>query len=798
MSNLLAMRTVSGQGYDQYLSQQTAVTMAKGLQPLVSNPRFPIPACGIRLAVTSTYLDLRANLWQRPQIGEAKNQKRWGATLRHRSGAILPRQALRVGIRHMARGRSRLLSVIELFTTMEKRGGIERLARVLSKASRAGTHLSFLMCGLFFLVGLSTCFAGDVVHIHGKRQHPTEDETVRRLADFYGLTLYTVDVSSQDAVNRAISRMRSPDTLAVLTSQDALSELDRKQVQAALRRPKAPGIPILVFGVAAREDANELKVWSGGALKECVPLVNDFRPKVLEVRRAEALTRTLAGLDLPAVASPTCSMQFEPAAAIQTVLTARGDDGANAAVLVRAQSKTAETFFVPEMEPFDLSWLGNRWELPAVFSSMAPFILFLSCAAGDYGWHLDGHYANLTIDDPWLTQPYGHLDYPALLGQMENHNFHTTIAFIPWNFDRSESAIVALFRAHPERFSICVHGNNHDHKEFGDYAINSLPQQIADIRLGVARMERFRAMTGIPYDRFMVFPHGVAPEATFAVLKRYDFLGTTNVVSVPLGATFPTDPAFLLRPYTVAFANFLSMSRYPVGGQLPRLEIAIQSFLGNPLLLYGHEDLFVEGIGAFNVFADYVNQVQPNTQWTNLGEIARHSHLVRRRADGAFEVRMFSNEMDLKNPTDRDAVFYIEWEEDFLSAIRSLTIDGVPTAFERSKNMKALRLVIPARQVRKVRIAYQNDLDLSREDIRKSEVRTYALRRISDFRDLYLSRFSWGRDIKKYYYRYGWNSVELHLEQKWWAYVTCIALALVVLGYRRLRTRKQAAKRATN
>src|SRR6266403_173855 len=798
MSNLLAMRTVSDQGCDQYLSQQTAASAAKGLQPLAANTQFLFLACRDK---TRCYKHLPRSESQAIAAfsnRRSKNQRRWGATLGHRSGAILPRQAWGVGIRHMARGRSRLLSVIELFTTMGERGGIGRLARVPYKASRAGGHLCFLMCGLFFLVGLSTCYAGDVVHIHGKRQYPTEDETVRRLADFYGLTLYTVDVGSQDAVNRAMSRMRSPGTLAVLTSQDALSELDRKQVQAALRRPKGPGIPILVFGIAAQEDANELKLWSGGALKQCAPLVNDFRPKVLEVGRAGALTRALAGVDIPAVASPTCSMQFEPAPAIQTVLAARGDGGANAAVLVRVQSKTAETFFVPQMEPFDLSRLGKPWQLPTVFSSMAPFILFLSYAAGDYGWHLDGHYANLTIDDPWLTQPYGHLDYPALLVQMENHNFHTTIAFIPWNFDRSEPAIVTLFRAHPERFSICVHGNNHDHKEFGDYVTTSLREQIADIRLGVARMERFRAMTGIPYDRFMVFPHGVAPEGTFAVLKRYDFLGTTNLVSVPLDATFPTDPAFLLRPYTVAFANFLSMSRYPVGAQFPQLEIAIQSFLGNPLLLYGHEDLFVEGIGAFNAFADYVNQVQLNTQWTNLGEIARHSHLVRRREDGAFEARMFSNEMDLKNPTDRDAVFYVKWEEDFSSAIRSLTIDGIPAAFERSKNMEALRLVIPARQVRKFRISYQNDLDLSREDIRKSGVRTYALRRISDFRDLYLSRFSWGRDIKKYYYRHGWNLIELYLEQKWWVYVTCMALAFVVLRYRRLRTRKQAAKRATN
>src|SRR5439155_4710009 len=154
----------------------------------------------------------------------------------------------------------------------------------------------------------------------------------------------------------------------------------------------------------------------------------------------------------------------------------------------------------------------------------------------------------------------------------------------------------------------------------------------------------FHTVTGIPYDRFMVFPHDVAPEGTFAALKTYDFLGTANLHNVPLGADFPADPAFFLRPYTVAYANLLSLSRYFVSGEIPRLEIAIQSFLGTPQLFFGHEGLFDNGIGAFNGVADLINHVQPDTQWTSLGEIARHSHLVRRRADGALDVWMFSNE----------------------------------------------------------------------------------------------------------------------------------------------------------
>ena len=633
--------------------------------------------------------------------------------------------------------------------------------------------------------------------IRGKRLYPVEEEAIRRLVGFYGLQLDAVDVGSPDAVNRAISRLRSTDTLAVLTSQDALSGLDRKRIQAALRRPKGLGISMLVFGVSAREDANELKFWSGGAIRECVPLPNGFRPKVLEVQKSGSLPRMLAGLELPAVVSPTCRMRFEPTTAVQTILAVRGDGGTNPAVLIRVQAETGEVFFVPQMEAVDQSGHGNRWNLSSAFSSMAPFILFVAYAAGDYGWHLDGHYANLTIDDAWLIQPYGHLDYPALLEEMQKHNFHTTVAFIPWNFDRSETDIVALFHAHPERFSICVHGNDHAHREFGYYAVSSLREQTANIKQGVARMERFHTVTGIPYDRFMVFPHDVAPEGTFAALKTYDFLGTANLHNVPLGADFPADPAFFLRPYTVAYANLLSLSRYFVSGEIPRLEIAIQSFLGTPQLFFGHEGLFDNGIGAFNGVADLINHVQPDTQWTSLGEIARHSHLVRRRADGALDVWMFSNEMDLKNPTDEDAVFYIKKDEDLSLPIRSLTIDGAPAAFERSTNMLGLRLLIPAHQLRKLRIVYQNDLDLARVDIRKNNVYAYALRWISDFRDLYLSRFSLGRDLIQAYYDHDGYSVELYLERKWSVGITCIGLTFGGLWHRGRKAIRRVTQRAT-
>lgn len=118
--------------------------------------------------------------------------------------------------------------------------------QVFSRSLRTGDLLFLMMGSLFFLAGLSTCWAADVVLIRGKHPYPIEQEEIRRLVEFYGLKLHTVDVGSQDAVDRAILRLRSPDTLAVLTSPDALIGLNRKQIQAALQRPKGLGIPMLV------------------------------------------------------------------------------------------------------------------------------------------------------------------------------------------------------------------------------------------------------------------------------------------------------------------------------------------------------------------------------------------------------------------------------------------------------------------------------------------------------------------------------------------------------------------------
>jgi peptidoglycan/xylan/chitin deacetylase (PgdA/CDA1 family) len=648
---------------------------------------------------------------------------------------------------------------------------------------------AFVAC-ILVCFGSSWCFAEEVLLLH---KHPLDaivEQQIEDSARLYGLTIHPLQVGGTALTRLASSSFQKSKLLGIMIDGDALPFLNRGEILRVARDKGGRSFPILVFGVRPETTARELEVWSGAALDSCAENPAAFSPDTLDIARLSELAQGLAGLQLPAVSIPRCDFHLGRAREKAQLILSAHDASRSVPVLLRVRVEGSDLFFAPATDLYDSSWMGKPMGLSHAFSSMAQFILFMRRASADYGWHFNVHFANFTIDDPWLTEPYGHLNYDALLGEMQRHNFHTTIAFIPWNFDRSDPRVVALFLQHQDRFSVCIHGNDHEHKEFDDYKTAPLDSQIGDIKKSVARMERFRSLTGIPYDRFMVFPHGVAPEPTFAALKRYDFLGTANSIDVPMDSEFPKETGFLLRPYTLRYAQFLSMFRYSAEGHVPRTEIAIESFLGNPILLYGHHAMFANGSGAFDEFADYVNELQPDTRWTSLGEIARNMYLIRKRMDAGFDVRMFSSEMILTNSSASGAVFHVTREESAARDEFSLTIDDRKAEFQILDSTTTFAVMIPAGQQRRIKISYRNNLDLAHEPVDKNDLHARGLRWLSDFRDIYLSRSTWGRAVTRHYYDGRWDSLELELENL----TLFIALLSAVGGgiwyLRRRRTRR--------
>lgn len=101
------------------------------------------------------------------------------------------------------------------------------------------------------------------------------------------------------------------------------------------------------------------------------------------------------------------------------------------------------------------------------FSRLVPALMFLRYAFGARCWQAGKKLACFIVDDPLLRPRYGFLRYDSLLEAMERSNFATSLAFVPWNYNRSCRTTADLVLRRPNRFSLSIHGCDHTKREFG-------------------------------------------------------------------------------------------------------------------------------------------------------------------------------------------------------------------------------------------------------------------------------------------------------------------------------------------
>lgn len=636
----------------------------------------------------------------------------------------------------------------------------------------------------FFLILLALVVSApcqNVLLLQASKKDSPEMDQIKKVATLLGINILSTDPGSLSEMMRSV-RTKKIAIQAVLTSADALSSLGNEPHDRLFRISQLDRLPVLIFDVHTTTSSSLLSRWSRHQIGACVR--DPSAPERVATTISLSKTRnngSPAGLQIPSVMKTDCSF-VDGGNEVERIITISNTSQRNAAMV-----RIGDVFFASHLEWADRPSGRTPQSISEVFSSVAPFVIFLRDVVGDYAWHPDGHYANFTIDDPWLIQPYGNLDYVSLLEAMKQHNFHTTIAFIPWNYDRSKPDVSQLFRENSQYYSICIHGNNHTHREFGEYSDNPLVRQKEDIEQAVARMDQFHRLTGIDYDRFMVFPHGVAPEATFGQLKQYGFLGTANSLNIPLDVRSRPDPLDGLRSFTNQYQNLLSLSRSSAEVSISNADLAVQAYLGNPILIYAHQEDFRAGNRFIVDVVDRINQMVPDVQWMSLGDLARHLYLLRKRIDGAgYDVAMLSKEATITNHTDETALFYINWAATG-AEVANIEIDGQPS-ISKENGRQPLRVEIRAGQARTISIKSSDESRWTRMIARKSGLRSYALRSISDFRDLYLSKTGMGRTFIDWYYFNRTDSVELFIEQKWKHFVGFIAiLCLFLIGVRRVQ-----------
>jgi len=647
------------------------------------------------------------------------------------------------------------------------------------------TYLLLLFLNLLFL---PPCQGADVVSVTSPRDGQTAEARTELASQLYGLNVQAMNAAGIDDARKVIDALGQPDLLAAIISANSLPYLDERRVFSALLRSGRKSVPLLIAGLDPETDQRVVRRWSGGAVTGCNSPAHESDDWNFTAGDQQEIVRELAEIEMPFRGKVACGLVRGQNSNPQSLLEA-SDRGERLHIFMDVAVDGQSVFLLANIIPSGEASTSATLNFLRGFSGVAPEAMYLRYAAGDRAWHTTGHYANLTVDDAWLTEPFGNLDYAGLLKEMEKHNFHTTIAFIPWNYDRSEPDAVALFREHPERFSVCIHGNNHDHREFGEYSAEPLDGQTANIKQALARMEQFTRLTQIPYDRVMVFPHAVAPVETFAVLKEYNFRATTNSESVPLGSRPPASPLFSFRPETLEFANFASIFRYSAEVPVSHAAIAINAYLGSPILFYAHEGYFHPGIGVFNAIADEVNRIEPQTIWGSLGSVTEHLYLIRSRRDQTIDVLSYSSDFVLTNSEGKTAVFHVRKSENFMPDLASLTVNGNPQHYEKLKNEIAFDVLLEPGSSGHVRILYANDLQTSNIPLSKGGLEVRLLRWASDFRDLKLSRSRIGWLLMDFYYRNHLDGVERNLEP--WA----LRLLLVMVAFAalwRFRTVKKS------
>jgi hypothetical protein len=306
------------------------------------------------------------------------------------------------------------------------------------------------------------------------------------------------------------------------------------------------------------------------------------------------------------------------------------------------------------------------------------------------------------------------------------HNFHTTIALIPANWEQSETEVVSLFQKYPERFSLAQHGNNHDGYEFYKYQVTAddenqgeeytsrpLAEQAWDIQEGLARMELLKNRTGLPFDPVMVFPYGISPEPTLRLLKQHNYLATVNAQDVPLDTERPSDWDFGMVPAETEFENFPLLTRRHLGtdpADQPDPQLStFDLFLDKPILVFTEANeggLFAGEITAFNPMADQINSLTGGVAWQSLGNILKRLYLRKTNDDGSLEVRMYGNDLILTNESQIGRTYHIAKGETLNVPIATLTVNGQEHPYRVEDGQLQLDVRIPAGTIVEIQIFY--------------------------------------------------------------------------------------------
>lgn len=382
----------------------------------------------------------------------------------------------------------------------------------------------------------------------------------------------------------------------------------------------------------------------------------------------------------------------------------------------------------------DLDAETNDAPLTRYFSRLIPPAMVIRNVFREECWRPNQAHATLIIDDPLLRRNYGFLNYSKLRRLTDEHNFHTTIAFIPHNFRRSSAEVVRMFRERPDRLSICYHGNDHTGGEFAETDLSRLNAMIS---CAEARMEQHSEQTGIDCKRVMVFPQGNFSTPAMKALRAHNFVGAVNSVARPVGETHNTPLFQVIQPAVVREGFPLFLRKYVKKIQLQ--DVAHNIFFGQPVLIVEHHEIFKDPRSLVDLVTR-INRMVPGMHWCDLQTAISSSYLTRRGEDGVLHVRAFASAGRLQNRTNAPLLASVEWKGE-RSAAEEILLERVPRTRGTRESPAGIHLRLGPGESEDFKVNFLNNLPDSIYRLGyKWKLKALVRRRLSEVRDNYLSK----------------------------------------------------------
>ena len=329
-----------------------------------------------------------------------------------------------------------------------------------------------------------------------------------------------------------------------------------------------------------------------------------------------------------------------------------------------------EIFQLASSDLLDVDASAMTGELsPQAYPALLPWLLFIRRAAGNRCWRNPAPRACLIVDDPLLRPRYGFLSFVTLVESMRLAEFTTTIAFIPWNWARSEASTSLLFRQNASMLSLCVHGCDHTGGEFSSTEIEVLRQKA---HTALERMRLHEHRNRVQWDRVMVFPQGVFSSASLVALGREGYLAAVNSGISSIDCPENNRVADLLAPASQAYGGVPLFKRHYPKDLLP---FALDLFLGKQVLVAEHHTYFRSGYRDAATFAAQLKTVEPGLSWSPLGQTLRSAVQHRVTASGN-ELRAYTDEVLFSLPEhESDRCRLIKYEADPAS-VSAVMVNG--------------------------------------------------------------------------------------------------------------------------